>query len=208
MVQKLDLGGSVVFTGLVPHSEVPHYAAAADLLVLTSLVETQGLVLIEGMAAGTPAVAVEAPGPADVLAEGGGLLTLPREDAFATAVLGLLADGQRRRALGAQAARAVRRYSMPATTATLVSVYEEAVAAGPRPTRKALDLLLERRPTAESWRKVSDQIRSLGESLAAAFSTAREGEEARRHLEDVRSGLKALIDQVDQATQPRTKSDS
>lgn len=134
-VQKLDLGSSVVFTGLVPHSEVPHYAAAADLLVFASLVDTQGLVLIEGMAAGTPVVAVEAPGPADVLAEGGGLLTAPREDAFATAVLELLADGPRRQALGAQAARAVRRYSISATTARLVSVYEEAAAAGPRLAR-------------------------------------------------------------------------
>jgi len=134
-VQKLDLGGSVVFAGLVPHSEVPHYAAAADLMVFTSLVDTQGLVLIEGMAAGTPAVALKAPGPADVLAEGGGLLAAPREDAFATAVLGLLADGPRRQALGAQAARAVRRYSISAATARLVSVYEEAVTAGPRPAR-------------------------------------------------------------------------
>jgi len=104
-------------------------------MVFTSLVDTQGLVLIEGMAAGIPAVALKAPGPADVLAEGGGLLAAPREDAFATAVLGLLADGPRRQALGAQAARAVRRYSISAATARLVSVYEEAVTAGPRPAR-------------------------------------------------------------------------
>jgi len=133
LARKLDLGDQVIFTGPVPHSEVPHYAAAADLFVFPSLTETQGLVLIEAMAAGTPVVAVEAPASVDVLAEGGGLLMPAQEDAFAEVVLELLADKPRRRAMGEQAARAVQRYAIPAAVARLAEVYEAAVAAGPRP---------------------------------------------------------------------------
>lgn len=128
MAQKLGLGERVIFHGPVLHSEIPHYVAAADLLVFASLVDTQGLVLIEAMAAGTPVVAVEAPGPADALAEGGGLLVPVREQAFAGAVLKLLADEPRRRVLGERAVRAAHRYTVPAVTARLVSVYEEAIA--------------------------------------------------------------------------------
>ncbi|MDY6878537.1 MAG: glycosyltransferase [Chloroflexota bacterium] len=130
--RKLGLSEHVILTGPIPHSEVPHYVAAADLFVFSSVAETQGLVLIEAMAAGTPVVAVEAPGPMDVLAEGGGLLVPGQEDAFAEAVLGLLANEPRRRALGEQAARAARRYDIPVATARLLTVYEAAVAAGPR----------------------------------------------------------------------------
>jgi len=130
MMRKLGLGERGIFTGPIPHSEVPHYAAAADVFVFPSVAETQGLVLIEAMAAGTPVVAVKSPSSADVLAEGGGLLVPAREDAFAEAVLGLLADEPRRRAMGEQAARAARRYSIPAATARLLSVYEAAIAAG------------------------------------------------------------------------------
>jgi glycosyltransferase involved in cell wall biosynthesis len=111
---------------------VPHYAAAADLFVFSSVIETQGLVLIEAMAAGTPVVAVEAPAPVDVLDEGGGIFVPAREDAFADAVLELLADEPRRRMMGEQARQAMQRYTVPAATERLLAVYKAAVAAGPR----------------------------------------------------------------------------
>jgi len=136
------------------------------------------------------------------LAEGGGLLVPAQEDAdaFAGAVLALLADEPRRRAMGEQAVRAVQRYTIPSTAARLVAVYEEASAAGPRPIKR-LELLRELRAASETWREVGNQIRSLGGSLSTAFSTAWEGEEARRYLQDVRSGLEGMIRDVDQALQ-------
>jgi 1,2-diacylglycerol 3-alpha-glucosyltransferase len=197
MAQKLRLGERVVFSGPIGHREVPHYVAAADLFVFTSQVDTQGLVLIEAMAAGTPVLAVEAPGPADVLARGGGLLVPARREAFAGTVLALLADEPRRRALGEQAARVAQEYAVPAVTDRLIDVYREAVAAGPRPVKKVLDLLSEQSTAAETWREIGNQIRSLGESLSAAFSISREEEETRRHLQDMRSGLEEMIKEID-----------
>jgi len=126
LARELDIDDRVIFCGAVPHSEVPHYAAAADLFVFSSVTETQGLVLIEAMAAGTPVLAVEAPGSQDVLDEGGGLLVPKRERVFADAVVDLLRDRQRLEALGRQAARVAQRYTISAATERLSAVYEEA----------------------------------------------------------------------------------
>jgi 1,2-diacylglycerol 3-alpha-glucosyltransferase len=210
LAQRLDLDGRAIFTGPVPHGEVPHYAAAADLFVFPSVTETQGLVLIEAMAAGAPVVAVKAPASVDVLAEGGGLLVPAQEDAFAAAVLELLADGPRRLAMGERAAQAVQRYAIPAATARLVEVYEAAVAAGPRPISRPLEKILglprELKTAGETWREVGNQFRALGEGLSTAFRTAWEGEEAGRYLPDIRAGLEAMLKEIDQAIQTGAKS--
>lgn len=132
MTRKMDLGRQVIFTGSLPYTEIPHLAAAADLFVFPSLTDTQGLVLTEAMAAGTPVVAIEAPGPVDVLAEGGGILVPADEEDFAEAVLTLLDDEARRQAMAETALQVVQRYAIPETTKRLLEVYEAAVAAGPR----------------------------------------------------------------------------
>jgi 1,2-diacylglycerol 3-alpha-glucosyltransferase len=127
MARKLGLEERITFTGAIPHDEVPHYTAAADMFIFSSLTDTQGLALMEAMAAGTPVVAVEAPGPVDVLAEGGGILVPPQEDAFADAVCTLLTNEDRLHEMGQEAKRAVQRYSIPEATQRLLAVYEAAL---------------------------------------------------------------------------------
>jgi uncharacterized protein with von Willebrand factor type A (vWA) domain len=61
--------------------------------------------------------------------------------------------------------------------------------------------------TAEdTWREVGDQFKALGESLATAFRTAWESEENRRHLESMKEGLEAMVDQVGQAVKETSAS--
>jgi len=157
-------------------------------------------VLIEAMATGTPVVALESPGSTDALAQGGGVIVPTREEAFADTVLALLADGPRRRVLGEQAVQAAQRYKISSITARMVDVYEEAIAAGPRLTKKELKRLRDQKHTAEAWREVGNQIRSMGESLSAAFSTAWEGDgedTQSRRLHDMRLGMEAIIEMID-----------
>jgi 1,2-diacylglycerol 3-alpha-glucosyltransferase len=201
VMEEQGLEDRVIFGGPVSHDEIPHYAAAADLFVFTSVADTQGLVLIEAMAAGTPVVAVEAPGSVDVLADGGGVLVPAQEDAFAKAVLGLLDDEPRRNRLSGQALQAVEQYTIPATAARMVKVYEEAVAAGSRPAKTALAWSLEQMGMTESWREISDGFRTVGESLSAAFGESWDSEETQSRLQDVRAGLKVMIDRIDRAIQ-------
>jgi 1,2-diacylglycerol 3-alpha-glucosyltransferase len=129
LVKRHGLTGKVLFTGVVPHGEIPDYAAAADLFVFTSVTDTQGLVLVEAMAAGVPAVAVKAPGPIDILAGGGGLLVPAEEDAFVKAVLMLLNDEVRRKEMGQEALRLAQPYAISETTKKMLAVYEEAILA-------------------------------------------------------------------------------
>jgi len=127
MAGELGIAGKVSFTGAVPHEEVAPYYVAGDLFVFTSQTETQGLVLIEAMAAGRPVVAVQAPGPADILAEGGGVLVEPDPAAFARAVAELLREEGRRWTLAKEARRAARRYSIAGATEGLLRAYQAAL---------------------------------------------------------------------------------
>lgn len=56
--EVLDYAGNrgveVVFTGMVPHSEIPDYYRLGDLFVTASTSETQGLTYFEALAAGVP----------------------------------------------------------------------------------------------------------------------------------------------------------
>jgi glycosyltransferase involved in cell wall biosynthesis len=137
---ELELGERVIFAGAVPHESVPGYAAAADLFVFPSTSETQGLVMIEAMAAGTPVVAVDAPGTSDILADGGGRLVPLEEGQFAQKVLNLLADEDGRRSLEAEALRVAETYTVDSATERLLDVYRQALADGPRlETRRQAD---------------------------------------------------------------------
>jgi glycosyltransferase involved in cell wall biosynthesis len=67
MAESLGVADKVIFTGAVPHSEVPKFMNMADLMVMTSSVEGQPRVLIEAMACGTPAVGTNVFGISDTI---------------------------------------------------------------------------------------------------------------------------------------------
>lgn len=55
---KLKIKDNVIFTGKVPWNEIPNYYAIADIFTTASKTETQGLTVIEAMAASLPVVAI------------------------------------------------------------------------------------------------------------------------------------------------------
>ena len=70
----------------VPHAELPEVLRAADLFLLTTEPpESFGIVLIEAMACGLPAIATDYPGVRAVVDEGETGLLVPRGDAAAVA---------------------------------------------------------------------------------------------------------------------------
>lgn len=91
--ERLGVAGRVVFTGPVPPDKVKDCYAAGDIFVISSLTETQGLVVGEAKAAGLPAVAVGAQGVGEMVNEGvDGFLTPLDEGIFAERVCRLLED--------------------------------------------------------------------------------------------------------------------
>jgi len=126
------IAGRVHFLGSVPHERLPDALRAADLLLLTSDLESFGIVLLEAMACGLPTVSTDPPGVGAVVRAGATGLMAPRGDAkaIARAVDALIERGPRgRREMGlAGRAECERRYAWPRLVERLEGVYREALA--------------------------------------------------------------------------------
>jgi glycosyltransferase involved in cell wall biosynthesis len=129
------IGNRQVFlAGWRPHAELPQALNAADALVLPSVSEAFGLVLVEAMACGLPVIACRAPGPAAIIADGGtGWLIPPDdEDALVDALVTAAKGEEERRARGRRAQTASLRYGWTEIAPRFASLYEELLASSPR----------------------------------------------------------------------------
>jgi glycosyltransferase involved in cell wall biosynthesis len=122
------LGNDQVFlAGWRPHGVLSEALNAADVLVLPSVAEAFGLVLVEAMACGLPVIAAEAPGPAEIVAAGTGWLVPPDdEDALVDALVTVASDGEERRRRGACAYHhSHAHYGWPVIAARIAALYAE-----------------------------------------------------------------------------------
>jgi phosphatidylinositol alpha-mannosyltransferase len=137
--------GLVRLLGPVRASQVPGLYAAADCLAAPAVRnESFGIVLLEAMASGRPVVATDISGYRLVVAPGETGLLVPPGDAAALgdALVAVLGDRARGRALGEAGRARARAFSWERVTARLLDVYAEAL--GERPNAgDGLDLELE-----------------------------------------------------------------
>lgn len=59
LCKKNKISYSTIFTGAIPRDDMPYYYALGDVFVTASTTETQGLTVIEAMAASIPVVAID-----------------------------------------------------------------------------------------------------------------------------------------------------
>jgi glycosyltransferase involved in cell wall biosynthesis len=128
LAHSLGIRGCVRFVGAVPHEAVGDYYQAADLFLFPSTSETQGIVVLEALAAGLPVVAVTSDAAADLLGDGqGGVLTPEDPVAFAESALALWEQPERRQGVAEAGRRIAARYAPDACAATMLDLYEELV---------------------------------------------------------------------------------
>ena len=98
----------VIFPGRVDYADLPAYYQLASVYVHSSRYEGVARVLMEALAAATPVVATDHLGAAEVVRHGeSGLLTDHSPEALSEAVIALLDDPARARAMGAAGQRDV-----------------------------------------------------------------------------------------------------
>jgi len=126
-VRALGLPGAVQFIGYLDRgSELPDCYAAADVFVFASRTETQGLVLLEAMAAGLPVIALAEMGTIDILAPGRGAFCPPAEPQGFGEMLGhFLNRSDAWRHLAEEAPVYAREWSDTAMAARLAGLYRE-----------------------------------------------------------------------------------
>jgi glycosyltransferase involved in cell wall biosynthesis len=118
----------VFLAGWHDHDALAGFFAAADCVVLASVREQFGSVLVEGMACGLPAIAVNRLGPADIVRPGQtGWLVAPDDEAeLAGALAQAIAHPEERLRRGAAARRDVlARYAWPALAQRLCALFAQ-----------------------------------------------------------------------------------
>lgn len=111
LAETLGLKEEILFVGKVPNNQMKNYYKAADLFLFSSLSETQGIVLLEAMAASTPVLAVKASGVRDIVVNGlNGYMTHLSEIQYENQLDAML--GQDISYLGKGALETARKYEM------------------------------------------------------------------------------------------------
>lgn len=128
-VKRLGLSENVHFLGYLDRqNELPACYAAADLFVFPSVTETQGLVLLEAMAAGLPVLGIPAMGAADILLPEQGAVCAPHTiEGFGNLMSNLINDPSRLATLSAAARTFAKGWGAPERAQQLADLYHSLV---------------------------------------------------------------------------------
>jgi len=130
---KLGLSEAVLFHGFVPQTDLPSRLAPCNALVLPSLRECGGAVVLEAMALGLPVIAARWGGPADYLDETCGILVEPQSPEQLTrdlmeAMVRLARDDDAQLRLGRAGRRKVEReYDWEKKLDRMLQIYDRVI---------------------------------------------------------------------------------
>ncbi len=117
---------NLTFAGFVPQGEVRDACCGADVFLFCSEEETEGIVVLEALACGTPTVVRDIPVYSGWLADGREVIKAADRPGFAAAVRRLLADRRLGAALGQNARRTALARALPAVGRRLCGIYRQA----------------------------------------------------------------------------------
>ncbi len=171
----------IVWTGFVKGDDWLDCFAAADTVLFPSLTETQGLVVVEALAAGVPVVAVEAMGPACILAgEKGGLFSTNDARRFADQVHRMVCDDVLHARKKREAREVAQQYSLDVRATELEAIYTRVTGIQPAQRVTPPGLNVRRRVAVRAMAAARLALGSLGGSGATLASHASGIRDARR----------------------------
>ncbi|MFP4130212.1 MAG: glycosyltransferase [Halorhodospira sp.] len=123
-IDALGLGERITLVGTVAPETVPLYYTLSDAFVFASKSETQGMVLLEAMAARLPVVAVRSSGVDDVIRDGvDGFKTPESPQAWAQRAAELVDDDARRKEMAHAAETRARGFDLEPVAREVAEVY-------------------------------------------------------------------------------------
>jgi len=163
------LSARVRFTGVLTGNDLADAYKAMDIFAFSSLSETQGLVLAEAMASGTPVIALDAPGAREVVRDRVNGRLLPSAASIGEFVQALAALSELNEAeaetMRAQARETAEAFSAATALNRTVALYEELRARHTPPVKPSTDLW----ETAK--RRIAREVELFG-NVAQAVSDA------------------------------------
>lgn len=159
----------LIMLGTLQRQELADVYAAMDVFAFASQSETQGMVLTEAMAAGTPVVAVDASGVREVLRSGcnGIMLPVEDEDDFARALDDIYAmSAAERKQLCHGALATALEFSMPNTAKRALGLYQDMIRQGRRGIHGDDLWTVTRRRISEEWKIWSNVASAATQAIA------------------------------------------
>lgn len=128
MVKNLGINEYVTFTDMLPKEVANKYFGAAYMFVFPSITETQGIVISEAQAAGTPVVAIDKMGPSDLINDGkDGYLVGLNKNNFNDKIEKLLDNPALHREMSIKARENAKKYSAENCAKELLKIYEQTI---------------------------------------------------------------------------------
>lgn len=128
-IEALGLATHITLVGAVPPEEMALWYRLGDVFLFASKSETQGMVILEAMAAGLPVVAVRSSGIDDVIRHGfNGFKTPERQDQWCAQVKRLLEDDELRHTLSKQALTFSKDFSVEQFASDVREIYATTLA--------------------------------------------------------------------------------
>lgn len=115
----------IVFTSYVPDKDMPALYNASELMVFPSLHEGFGIAPVEAMACGTPVITSSGGALAEVVGQGGIVLSEVNAEFLANTMSRIMDDPAMRSSLIARGFEWVKRYSIHQVAEQTLTVYEE-----------------------------------------------------------------------------------
>ncbi len=125
--KKLGLTNSVIFTGKVPWEEVPKYYQLANIFTTASHTETQGLTVIEAMAASIPVATLDDEAFKLVVVDGLNGLLFKNKREYKKTIIKLIEDSKLHRSMSKQARITADAHSAKYFAIKALDVYKTAI---------------------------------------------------------------------------------
>jgi len=136
LAKKLKVDDNVIFTGKVPWDDMPKYYQLPDIFVTASRSETQGLTVVEALAADVPVVCVDDESFKIIIIDDLNGKLFKNKKEYVKITLDLISDKEKLNKLRKQARISAEPYSSKYFAEQVLKVYETAI--GPRKKKKGL----------------------------------------------------------------------